>query len=327
MAVSADNGSPVQDTNGPADGAQEEIESLGQDNDTPQSADDVSGGGSEAAASAEPVASTISEEMQSLARDYGMDPDAFGSDGNIRAAVAMLDRQAAEWAKASPQYQERAKAVPPTQKGPAEITQQQPSQFDFDKLFPKDQIDETLAGSLRALYQHLEGLVTTKTKGFDEFGQLKEQLGTLQQYHQQQEAMKFESEVDGCFRELGDEWKATFGKSPMAAIPNGSPLKQARQQLVDQIDALQHADLLRNRPLRPVRHYFDAALRSAFSQQTDTAARRQVLKDLGQGKNKALARGNSKTITKLSPEDRARATLRAKMQQYGMTVDTVDDED
>lgn len=301
----------------------DDLSGLGQEDVGTPVADDVSSGGSEGAG-AEPATSTISADMQSLARDYGLDPDAFGSDGNIRAAVTLLDRQAAEWAKASPQWGQQKPREVPASAPQVTPPQQQSQQFDFDKLFPKDVIAEELTGGLKALYEHFNGQLSSRAKG-DEFGQLKEQLGLLQQYHQQQEAQKFESEMDSCFKDLGDEWASIFGKTPMRELPSGSPLKEARQRCVDQLDALKHADVLRGRPMRPDKFYFQAALRSAFSQQTDTAARRQVLQDLGKRKGTALARGNSKAIEKLSPEDRARRVLRQKMIEHKMPVDYQDE--
>jgi hypothetical protein len=139
-----------------------------------------------------------------------------------------------------------------------------------------------------------------------------QQLAQVQGFVQEQSREQFVSRFDDLVTGLGDDYKHLFGEGPSAKLEGDSEAAENRVKLQKEMYELTVGHLTLHPQSKPdVAVIFRRALASAFSDQTQQAARKRVSEQLRSRSGQFMGRASGKSATPaLTPEQRAAAFVR-----------------
>lgn len=228
--------------------------------------------------------SGIDDELAELASSYDLNPASFRDRAHLENVIAVLDRQASQWAQ-------RGQQTPQGQQ-PASKEEQQAA-LDFKRLLKEAFGDEEYDPAVEKLFTNYHQQAIAPL--VQHLPAIAQRLQQFEQFMQSQHEREATADMDRLFTGLGDEWSETFGKGDISALRQTSPHFKARQALAEEMVALDYADSQRGRPQSSRAQLFQRALNALHGNTIAKQERKKLTNQLGRRNGAALAKPSSKT--------------------------------
>lgn len=195
--------------------------------------------------------------------------------------------------------------------------------FDLDKLWQalpeSEQFDPALQAwtkqardTVRALPGLFEQRIAAEREAIEKAAS--QRIETLEKFIQQQEAERFERDVDGFFGALPQEWHGEFGKDGVKSLPPA--LVNKRNEVIQDAMELRAGMAHYGRTPPPLPELLKRALAIRYSDKQTTFARQQILQQAKTAKNGTAAQAASKRTAPMTGRERGEQAFNEAFAAY-----------